>query len=306
MRWPLTILVMTPLSAGLAVAEPGDHWNIAGDNVNLRRGPGSGYEIKLQLSRPQHVIERGREADWRHVEVVGADDLFGWVHKSLLDVKRASHGKIEASPLSTTVPAPPAEMGSDHSPQTPVGVLNAFKTNTSFDDNNRPNLATIVETADPKGLLDEMSDYVKRRDKLPKDPSTPRIGQSGREIISPVPIRHPGDQSRVPTELVLASSPEVAGIDVEAMENFRDSVSYLNSRAWSVAGIKLFAEIEPVGGGVVQVTTTEDWFDVPKIGQTSYLNTLVDRWSTAKADGAPAGVMLVDPKGDLLMHQTKP
>ncbi|MEM7045709.1 MAG: hypothetical protein AAF543_23095, partial [Pseudomonadota bacterium] len=78
------------------------------------------------------------------------------------------------------------------------------------------------------------------------------------------------------------------------------------SRAWSVAGIKLFSEIEPIGGGVVQVKTTEDWFEVPKIGQTSYLNTLVDRWSSAKADGAPAGVMLVDPKGDLLMHQTKP
>jgi hypothetical protein len=147
---------------------------------------------------------------------------------------------------------------------------------------------------------------VNRRDLLPKDPAEPRASHSGREIISPVPIRNPGDQSRVPTELVLASSPEIAGIDLEAMEQFRESVSYLNSRAWSVAGIKLFSEIEPIGGGVVQVRTTDDWFEVPKIGQASYLNTLVDRWSSAKADGTPAGVMLVDPKGDLLMHQTKP
>jgi hypothetical protein len=306
MRWPLIFLVMMPLSAGLAAAETGAQWNIAGDNVNLRRGPGSGYEIKLQLSRPQRVIERGREAEWRHVEVVGAEGLLGWVHESLLEASLADYGKIEASTLQSAAPASPAETAGDLSPRTPVSVLNAFKTSPSFEDSSHSDPATIVETADPKGLLDDMSDYVKRRDKLPKDPSPPRTGQSGREIISPVPIRNPGDQSRIPTELVLASSPEVAGIDVEAMEDFRDSVSYLNSRAWSVAGIKLFAEIEPVGGGVVQVKTTDDWFDVPKIGQTSYLNTLVDRWSTAKADGAPAGVMLVDPKGDLLMHQTKP
>ncbi len=306
MRWPLIFLVMTPLSAGLAVAEPGDHWSIAGDNVNLRRGPGSGYEIKLQLNQPQRVIERGREDEWRHVEVVGASGLLGWVHQSLLEVDLVEPTTIEASPLPSVVPSSSVETTDEHSPSTPVSVLKAFKTSPSFDDSGSDAPVTIVEPVDPKGLLDDMSDYVKRRDKLPKDPSTPRTGQSGREIISPVPIRNPGDQSRVPTELVLASSPEVAGIDVEAMEDFRDSVSYLNSRAWSVAGIKLFAEIEPVGGGVVQVKITEEWFDVPKIGQTSYLNTLVDRWSTAKADGAPAGVMLVDPRGDLLMHQTKP
>jgi hypothetical protein len=290
------------LSASSAEAEPGDHWTIAGENVNLRRGPGSGYEIKLQLNRPQRVIERAREDDWRHVQVVGKEGLLGWVHKSLLESSLADHEAIEVTPVLNAASPTAEDPADDHDLRTPVGVLNAFKTNPTFDDSESGD----SESGDPKGLLDDMSNYVKRRDKLPKDPSTPRVGQSGREIISPVPIRNPGDQSRVPTELVLASSPEVAGIDVEAMEDFRDSVSYLNSRAWSVAGIKLFAEIEPVGGGVVQVMTTEDWFDVPKIGQTSYLNTLVDRWSSAKADGAPAGVMLVDPKGDLLMHQTKP
>ena len=151
-----------------------------------------------------------------------------------------------------------------------------------------------------------MLDHVKRRRKLPKEPVAPKVGRSGREIISPVPIRKPGDQSRVPTELVLASSDVQDMIDLEAMEAFRDSVSYLNNRAWSVAGIKLFSEIEPVGGGVVQVKTTDDWFEVPTIGQESYLKTLLDRWSSAKDDGGPAGIMLVNAKGDLLMHQTKP
>ncbi len=292
MRGPLVFLLAMLFSVGSAVSASGDRWAIAGDNVNLRRGPGPGHEIKRQLSRNQNVIERGQEGEWHHVEVVGTNGLLGWVHRSLLQTSKVTAERVlePQSPVTAL----------DPSPKAPVEVRKAFK------DRSQPVSEPAIELADPNAVLEEMRGYVKRREKLPKGPVTPRVGHSGREIISPVPIRNPGDQSRVPTELVLASSPEVAGIDLEAMEHFRDSVSYLNSRAWSVAKIKLFSEIEPIGGGVVQVKTTDDWFEVPKIGQTSYLNTLVDRWSSAKADGAPAGVMLVDPKGSLLMHQTKP
>lgn len=292
MRWPLVLLTMMTLIAGSAAAAPGDHWTITGDNVNLRRGPGTGHEVKRQLSRNQRVIEHRREGEWHRVEVVGADGLLGWVHHSLLETyEDVGHGAAQIEPEADT-PNP--------LPKAPVEMRRAIM------QKEVPPPEPAADLAPPETVLDEMRSYIERRDKLPKDPAEPRKYHSGREIISPVPIRNPGDQSRVPTELVLASSPKVAGIDVEAMEHFRDSVSYLNSRAWSVAGIKLFSEIEPVGGGVVQVKTTNDWFDVPTIGQTSYLNTLVDRWSSAKADGTPSGVMLVDPKGELLMHQTKP
>ena len=292
MHWPLVVLMIIPIFAAPVVAEPGDRWSIDGDNVNLRRGPGTGHESKRQLRRSQEVIERKQDSEWRQVEVVGANGLLGWVHQSLLAV---TPGPARTRTISTT-PVEPL----DPDPKLPLEIREAF---LSKED---PGSVPPADLVNPDSVLDEMRSYVKRRDKLPKDPTPPKVGHSGREIISPVPIRNPGDQSRVPTELVLASSPDVVGIDIDAMEDFRDSVSYLNSRAWDVAGIKLFSEIEPIGGGVVQVKTTDDWFDVPSIGQTSYLNTLVDRWSSAKADGTPAGVMLVDPKGDLLMHQTKP
>lgn len=284
MRWSLVILFTILIASGAAMAGPGDSWMIAGDNVNLRRGPGAGNEIKRQLSHGQRLIERERRGEWHHVEVVGADGLLGWVHGSLLTAPR--------SEPATTAPAITA------GPATAPPGSAVARDETSIEP------AADAEGPEATVVLDEMRDFVRRRDKLPKDPA--RASHSGREIISTVPIRKPGDQSRVPTELVLASSTDIAGIDPEAMEHFRDSVSYLNNRAWSVAGIKLFAEIEPVGGGVVQVKTTRDWFDVPEIGQTSYLNTLVDRWASAKADGAPAAVMLVDPQGDLLMHKSKP
>ena len=226
------------------------------------------------------MIERQQQGDWYQVEILQRNGMTGWVHKSLLQSDLA----IE----------PAAKPPSQHQPEVTVRKAVVAKATPTW------------VAPDQDVIIQQMLDHVKRRRKLPKEPVAPKVGRSGREIISPVPIRKPGDQSRVPTELVLASSDVQDMIDLEAMEAFRDSVSYLNNRAWSVAGIKLFSEIEPVGGGVVQVKTTDDWFEVPTIGQESYLKTLLDRWSSAKDDGGPAGIMLVNAKGDLLMHQTKP
>ena len=84
MRGPLIGLLTMLFSAGSALSASDDLWTIAGDNVNLRRGPGTGHEIKRQLSRDQRVIEHDREGAWHHVEVLGVDGLLGWVHRDLL------------------------------------------------------------------------------------------------------------------------------------------------------------------------------------------------------------------------------
>ena len=297
-------LLTMALMVGPAMAASGDRWAIAGDNVNLRRGPSTSDDIKLQLQRGQAVVERERLGDWRHVEVLGADGLLGWIHQSLL-----VEGPAEApsAVIEAVLPKePPLADNALHEQKPAKEQVEPPQAKKVIQAIAPPDPLSVKDLPNEEDVLGTMRDFVQRRDKLPKDPVRPKIRHSGREILHPVPIRKPGDQSRIPTELVLASSPEIAGIDLEAMEHFRDSVSYLNSRAWSVAGIKLFSEIEPVGGGVVQVKTTNDWFEVPKIGQSSYLNTLVDRWASAKADGTTVGVMLVDPGGDLLMHKTKP
>ncbi len=279
-QWPQIGLLLLLVSGETALAAPGDPWRIAGDHVNLRREPTTAAEIKLQLGDGVQVIERARRDDWYQVEIIDRDGVTGWVHSSLL------RGEVTVTPA--------AKPAVTHQPD--LAVRKAAVT--------RPAVPFIAP--DEGVIIDEMLNHVKRRKKLPREPDMPTTKHSGREIIGPVPIRKPGDQSRVPTELMMASSDAEGIVDLEAMEAFRDSVSYLNNRAWSVAGIKLFSEIEPIGGGVVQVKTTDDWFEVPKIGQKSYMKTLLDRWSSAKADGGPAGIMLVDTKGDLLMHQTKP
>ncbi len=279
-QWPQIGLSLLLVSGEMALAAPGDSWRIAGDHVNVRREPTTSAEIKLQLDEGVHVIERARKDEWYQVEIVSRNGMTGWVHSSLL------RGEVVVTPAAKPVATDPPELA----------VREAAVT--------KPTIPFIAP--DEGVIIDEMLNHVKRRKKLPKELNTPTTRHSGREIVGPVPIRKPGDQSRVPTELMMASADAEGIVDLEAMEAFRDSVSYLNNRAWSVAGIKLFSEIEPIGGGVVQVKTTDEWFEVPKIGQKSYLKTLLDRWSSAKADGGPAGIMLVDTKGDLLMHKSKP
>ena len=117
MRGPLFWLSTLVFFAGPALSAPDDPWTIDGDNVNLRRGPGTGHEIKRQLNRDQRVIERGREGEWRQVEVVGAEGLLGWVHHSLL------------TPGDRTVVSPPVAPATvpDPAPKTPVSVRSAFK-----------------------------------------------------------------------------------------------------------------------------------------------------------------------------------
>ena len=108
--------------------------------------------------------------------------------------------------------------------------------------------------------------------------------------------------------LAPATIAPAAGADVDAMDlqRFRDSVAYLNSRSMSVGGFELFTEVEPLGGGAVQVGASDGWASIPPAGQRSYASTLLDRW--AAATGRPDGikVQIVDDSGQVIMEESKP
>lgn len=114
-----------------------------------------------------------------------------------------------------------------------------------------------------------------------------------------------------PPSEVAARAPEAAEpaagrpLDLAGLDQFRESVEYLNSRAQAVAGVELFTGVEAASEDVVQVTATEAWASIPPAGQQSYLNTLVDRWAAAKG-GSPASVQIVDAGGDVVMEKSGP
>lgn len=89
-----------------------------------------------------------------------------------------------------------------------------------------------------------------------------------------------------------------------AVRSFRDTVSELNDRAVSVAGINLFSDVRSTGGGGVQVLATETWASVPEAGQSSYMNALFDRWASVANGLGPLSLQIVDPTGQVMMERS--
>ena len=94
--------------------------------------------------------------------------------------------------------------------------------------------------------------------------------------------------------------------DLGELARFRETVSYLNERATTLAGADLFAKVEPGPEGAMRVVATETWSSLPPAGRQSYANTLLDRWAAAKASAGPAVLQIVDPSGEVVMEKTRP
>jgi len=92
--------------------------------------------------------------------------------------------------------------------------------------------------------------------------------------------------------------------DSAELARFDANVRYLNSRAFEAAGSYLFSGIEPAGDGVVHVTTTLAWENIPADGQRSYLNSLFDLWSVAQEKSGPTVVRIVDGSGRVLLEKS--
>lgn len=127
----------------------------------------------------------------------------------------------------------------------------------------------------------------------------------------------PGQQLGDPADAAAAAeagplAPEAitpgAGIDVEAvdLQRFRDSVAYLNSRSVLVGGSELFAGIEPLGGGAVQIAASDGWASMPPAGQRSYASALLDRWAAATGRSDQVKLQIVDDGGRVIMEESRP
>jgi uncharacterized coiled-coil DUF342 family protein len=97
---------------------------------------------------------------------------------------------------------------------------------------------------------------------------------------------------------------EALSDDSAGIARFDANVRYLNSRAAEAAGSDLFSGIEAAGDGVVHVSTTPAWQDIPAAGQRSYLNSLFDLWTVARDGSGPAIVRIVDSSGRVLLEKS--
>jgi hypothetical protein len=88
------------------------------------------------------------------------------------------------------------------------------------------------------------------------------------------------------------------------LARFDANVRYLNTRALEAAGADLFSGIESPNDGVVHVSTTPAWQNIPPAGQRSYLNSLFDLWSVAQEGTGTAIVRIVDASGRVLLEKS--
>ena len=85
---------------------------------------------------------------------------------------------------------------------------------------------------------------------------------------------------------------------------FDANIHYLNSRALELGGANLFSGVESAGNGVVHVSTTPAWQNIPPAGQRSYLDSLFDLWTVAHEGSGPAVVRIVDANGRVLLEKS--
>jgi uncharacterized protein YgiM (DUF1202 family) len=136
-----------------------------------------------------------------------------------------------------------------------------------------------------------------------EDPQGAATGAADRAPLAAEADEPAPEITTAPEAIAPAAAPEIDPVD---LQRFRDSVDYLNSRALAVAGVDLFTEVEPLGGGAVQIGATEAWATIPPGGQRSYASTLLDRWAAATGRAGQVSVKIVDEAGQVLMEESKP
>lgn len=164
-------------------------------------------------------------------------------------------------------------------------------------------LALQPGEAEPAALADAPAPAQPLEDVTAAEPQRPAAGAA----TSQAPLAT-GAAAREAEPLAAEAIAPGAGLDIDPvdLERFRDSVAYLNSRSMSVGGFELFTEVEPLGGGAVQVGASDAWASIPPAGQRSYANTLLDRWAAATGRSDRVKVQIVDDSGQVIMEESKP
>ena len=258
MRRMALAFACTLLLSGQALGAVGDVLTVIGDRVNVRAGPGTESEIRMQVSRNQRLVEIEREGDWVRAQISGTGGADGWVHGSLV--------------------APP-----DGEPVAPAAPRQGLADEAATPPLQAPEDATDAAAAEPEGPAGAAA--------LPSAP----LGTAG--------VTAPGTEAPRTEAIAPGAAAEIDAVD---LQRFRDSVAYLNDRSKLVAGVDLFTEVEPLGGGAVQVGATDAWADVPPAGQRSYASALLERWAAATGRADQLTVQIVDQGGQVIMEESKP
>ena len=89
------------------------------------------------------------------------------------------------------------------------------------------------------------------------------------------------------------------------IQDYREAVQAMNSRAKSVAGVELFSDVRSADDGSAEVLVTDVWNQMPEAGRESYANALFDRWQSHARGQEPLRVTILDPSGKIVGARPK-
>jgi hypothetical protein len=252
--------------SGPALGAAGDVLTVIGDRVNVRSGPSTERDVTMQVSRNQRLVEIERAGDWVHAEISGTAGADGWIHGSLV-----------APPEGEPLVPPLARQGLPEQATTPPSAAAG---------------PAVTGESLPRPPLEDATDAAAAEPEAP----------AGAAAAPGTPLETAGVEASG-TEAIAPGAADIEAVD---LQRFRDSVAYLNSRSKVIAGVDLFTEVEPLGGGAVQVGATDAWANVPPAGQRSYASALLERWAAATGRADQLTVQIVDRGGQVLTEASKP
>lgn len=94
---------------GASQAAAADYVSVKGDNVNVRSGPGTNYEVAMELFAGYPLKVSSAQGDW--LKVVDFENDSGWIHNSLVNPgntiiingKKAVNMRAEPSTKSSVI-----------------------------------------------------------------------------------------------------------------------------------------------------------------------------------------------------------
>ncbi|HET6467793.1 MAG TPA: hypothetical protein VFG43_05380, partial [Geminicoccaceae bacterium] len=86
---------------------------------------------------------------------------------------------------------------------------------------------------------------------------------------------------------------------------FKTTVASLNDRVRRAAGVDVFAKVEDLGDGTVELTATEAWLKAPEAARRANLDTLFRLWDSVHESEDAIVVRIVDDEGDVAMEKRR-
>ncbi len=80
------IYFLTPLLLFLSASAVAENVSVAGDNVNMRKGPGMNYDVKISYDTGFPLKVTDRNGEWVKVRDFEGDE--GWIYSTLVSDKR--------------------------------------------------------------------------------------------------------------------------------------------------------------------------------------------------------------------------